>query len=194
MSKTSLAFGFFCDVNQILISPSHLTGPLREKKKVAFRDLWLVDFDPFCVFLSLFLSMTSEFGRVFLKSRVRFALVIFFKSSFHWNMANLDRFYGASKCRRNIDMGGWKRIGTFPPTLTLICSFCLLLRHLFDKHSGCDRSNGFIDVTEKKNVFINGGRMLSKTDVTSANTSETVSRDRGKDWPIADWRVPSNDP
>ena len=36
--------------------------------------------------------------------------------------------------------------------------------------------------------------MLSKTDVTSANTSETVSRDRGKDWPIADWRVPSNDP
>ena len=31
--------------------------------------------------------------------------------------------------------------------------------------------------------------MLSKTDVTSANTSETVSRDRGKDWPIADWRV-----
>ena len=153
MSKTSLAFGFFSDVNQILISPSHLTGPLREKRKVAFRDLWLVDFDPFCVFLSLFLSMTSEFGRVFLKSRVRFALVIFFKSSFHWNMANLDRFYGASKCRRNIDMGGWKRIGTFPPTLTLICSFCLLLPHLFDKHSECDRSNGLIDVTEKKKRF-----------------------------------------
>ena len=95
-------------------------------------------------------------------------------------MAKIDRFYGASKCRRNIDMGGWKRIGTFPPTLTLICSFCLLLRHLFDKHSGCDRSNGLIDVTEKKNVFINGGRMLSKTDVTSANTSETVSLKHGK--------------
>ena len=150
MSKTSLAFGFFCDVNQILISPSHLTGRLREKRKVVFGDLWLVDFDLFCVFLSSLLFMTSKFGLVFLKSRVRFALVLFFKSSFHWNMAKIDRFYGASKCRRNIDMGGWKRIGTFPPTLTLICSFCLLLRHLFDKHSGCDRSNGLIDVTEKK--------------------------------------------
>ena len=55
MPKTSLDFVFFYDVNQNLkkrpfVLFIHLSEPLR-KQKVVVRDLWLVDFDPFCVFL-----------------------------------------------------------------------------------------------------------------------------------------------
>ena len=78
------------------------------------------------------------------------------------------------------------------PSNIYFCSFCLLLPPLFDKQRGCDRRNALIDVAEK-NAFINAGHELSRTAVTSANTSETVTKDRGKDWPIADRRVPSND-
>ena len=55
MPKTSLDFVFFYDVKQNLkkrpfVLFIHLSEPLR-KQKVVVRDLWLVDFDPFCVFL-----------------------------------------------------------------------------------------------------------------------------------------------
>ena len=65
---------------------------------------------------------TSEFGRVFLKSPVRFTSGLCFSSSFYWNMASLDCSYRASRSRRNTDMGRRKRIGAFPPTFTFAAS------------------------------------------------------------------------
>ena len=57
MPKTSLDFVFFCDVNHnlkklcfVAFSRLHFSEPLRKRKAVVC-DLWLVDFDPFCVFL-----------------------------------------------------------------------------------------------------------------------------------------------
>ena len=62
----------------------HLSKPLR-KQKVVVRDLWLMDFDPFCVFLCF------KVRCFVLKSTVSFTLALrFFLSSLHWNMASLD--------------------------------------------------------------------------------------------------------
>ena len=47
-------------------SPSHLSGPLR-KQKVMVCDLWLVDLDPFCVFLGSLLLNFRVRSRVFEK-------------------------------------------------------------------------------------------------------------------------------
>ena len=54
--KTSLDFVISYDVNQRRhFSPLQLSEPLR-KQKVVVCDLWLADFDPFCLFLCFKLS------------------------------------------------------------------------------------------------------------------------------------------
>ena len=115
-------FGFFCDVNQNLKAPPR-------KKKFMVCDLWLVDFDPFCVFLCFKVCCfwTSKFGRVFLKSAVSFSLALSFFYLFtlkhgKFRFPRWNCFYGASKSRRKADMGGWKGIGTFPPTFIFAAS------------------------------------------------------------------------
>ena len=118
----------------------HLSEPLW-KQKVVVRDLWLVNFDPFCVFLC---SKVRCF--VFEKHRKFYLSSNIFLSSLHWNMASLFRFqrwncsFTASKSRENTATEGWKRTGTFPPTFTFA-----------DKHSGC-YGNGLIDVAENLNL------------------------------------------
>ena len=58
MSKTSRDFGFFCNVNQNLRTWRFLVDLLGNRKllqqvqKVMVCDLWLVDFDLFCVFVA----------------------------------------------------------------------------------------------------------------------------------------------
>ena len=118
MSKTSLDFGLFCDVNQNLKARRFLAdhsgnGILPQRVQnvwnVMVCDLWSVDFEPFCVF--------SVFVRVRVFSR--FCSQVFF--TLYWKMASLDSQgeivpYRDSKYRRNTDMGGWKRTGTFLPT------------------------------------------------------------------------------
>ena len=62
----------------------HLSEPLR-KQKVVVRDLWLVDFDPFCVFLCFKVRcfVFEKHRKFYLSSKI-------FLSSLHWNMASLD--------------------------------------------------------------------------------------------------------
>ena len=54
-------------------------------KKVVVRELWLVDFDPFCVFLCFKVRCF-----VFEKHRKFYLSSKNFLTSFHWNMATLD--------------------------------------------------------------------------------------------------------
>ena len=79
-------------------------------------------------------------------------------------MASLYCSYRASKSRRNIDMGEWKRIGTFPPTFTS------LLPPLFDKHNGC-YGNDLIDVAEKPKIL---KRFWQRRSRVIRNSCETV--------------------
>ena len=62
-------------------SPLHLGEPLR-KQKVVVCDLWLVDFDLFCVFLCFKVSCF-----VFEKHRKFYHSFKHFLTSLHWNMA-----------------------------------------------------------------------------------------------------------
>ena len=62
----------------------HLSEPLR-KQKVVVRDLWLVDFDPFCVFLCF---KVRRF--VFEKHRKFYLSSKIILTSLHWNMESLD--------------------------------------------------------------------------------------------------------
>ena len=141
MPKTSLDFVFFHDVHNLKkwpflhFPPLHFREPLR-KRKAMICDLWLVDFDPFCVFLC------SRFVALFLKSTLSFTLVLSFfnffilkRGKFRFRTWNCS--YTASKSRGNTDMEGWKRNDTF-----------LLTFKFADKHSGC-YGNGLIDVAEK---------------------------------------------
>ena len=128
-------------------SPSHLSGPLR-KQKVMVCALWLVDLDPFCVFLGSLLLNFRVRLRVFEKqSNLNYLSSKFFLSFLYWNMASLVCSHRASKSRRNTDMGGWKQISMF---LLTFCS--LLLPILIDKHSGC-YGNSLIDFTEKPKIL-----------------------------------------
>ena len=119
-------------------SPLYFREPLRKRKAVVC-DLWLVDIDPFCVFLCFKVILDA----LFLKSTVSFtlALRIFFifftlkHGKFRFQRWNCS--YRASKSRGNTATEGWKRTGTFPLTFTFA-----------DKHSGC-YGNGLIDVAEK---------------------------------------------
>ena len=83
---------------------------------------------------------------MFLKSGVHFTLALSFFIFVILNPASLDCSDTAFKSRRNTDMGGWKRNGTFPPTFTS------LLPPLFDKHSGC-YGNDLIDIAEKPQIL-----------------------------------------
>ena len=56
-----------------LSSPLHLSEPLR-KQKIVVCDLWLVDFDPFCLFLCFKLSCFA----LLLKSTGSFTLALRF--------------------------------------------------------------------------------------------------------------------
>ena len=100
--------------------PSHLSGPLR-KQKVMVCDLWLVDLDPFCVFLGSLLLNFRVWSRVFEKqSNLNYLSSKFFLSSLYWNMASLVCSHRASKSRRNTDMGGWKQNRYVPANILLI--------------------------------------------------------------------------
>ena len=122
--NTQPAMGLFCDVNQNLKkSPWHLSsGPLRKQKVKLF---WF-EIGGFQSVLYVFKFV--EISRMFLKS-VKFYLytALSFLSSVYWNIASIDFSYRASKSRRNTDMGGWKRIGTFSLTFTFAASARSLL-------------------------------------------------------------------
>ena len=143
MPKTSLDFVFFYDVNRtrrsgafFALSPLHLSEPLR-KQKVVVRDLWLVDFDPFCVFLCFKVRcfVFEKHRKFYLSSKIFFIFFTLKHGKFRFQRWNCS--YRASKSRGNTATEGWKRTGTFPLTFTFA-----------DKHSGC-YGNGLIDVAEK---------------------------------------------
>ena len=160
MSKTSLDFGLFCDVNQNLKARRFLADYLgngillHRVQNVMVCDLWSVDFDPFCVF--------SVFVRVSVFSR--FCSQVFLPS--YWKMTSLDSQgeivqYRDSKYRRNTDMGGWKRTGTFPPTFNFSGLF-VITAFIWQ---GLDAMVA-VWLTSKKNpksgnVFDYAGRVLS---------------------------------
>ena len=121
------------------------SGPLR-KPKVMVCDLCLVDFNPFCVILGSLLLNFRVRSRVFEQRCTFYLSSEFFLIFVILNPASLDCSDTAFKSRRNTDMGGWKRNGTFPPT------FPSLLPPLFDKHSGC-YGNDLIDVAEKPKIL-----------------------------------------
>ena len=100
-------------------------------------DLWLVDFDPFCLFLCFKLScFVFEKHRKFYRgSKIFFNFFTLKHGKFRFQRWNCS--YRASKSRGNTATEGWKRNGTFPLTFTFA-----------DKHSGC-YGNGLIDVAEK---------------------------------------------
>ena len=79
-------------------------------------------------------------------------------------MASLDCSYRASKSRRNTDMGGWKRIGTFPLIFTFAASACYCRLYLTNT---VDATVTVWLMSQKNpkswNVFDNVGRVLSKT-------------------------------
>ena len=109
-------------------SPLHLSEPPR-KQKVVVGDLWLVDFDPFCVFLCCNVSFF-----VFEKHR-KFYLLYTEHGKFRFQRWNCS--YTASKSRGNTATEGRKRTGTFPLTFTFAGKRC-----------GC-YGNGLIEVAEK---------------------------------------------
>ena len=89
MPKTSFDFVFLYDFNQNLkkrpfVLFIHLSEPLR-KQKVVVRDLWLVDFDPFCVFLCFKVRcfVFEKHRKFYLSSKI-------FLTSLHWNTASVD--------------------------------------------------------------------------------------------------------
>ena len=92
MSKTSLDFVFLKIWRSgafFAFSPLHLSEPLRKQKVVVY-DLWLVNFDPFCVFLCFKVRcLVSEKHRKFYLGFC-FCFLFFFLSSLYWNMASLD--------------------------------------------------------------------------------------------------------
>ena len=122
--NTQPAMGFFCDVNQNLKkSPWHLSsGPLRKQK---VKLLWF-EIGGFQSVLYVFSLLSSV--ACFWKALSFTVIALSFLSSVHWNIASKDFSYRASKFRRNTDMGGWKRIGTFSLTFTFAASarYCRL--------------------------------------------------------------------
>ena len=75
---------------------------------------------------------TLEFDRVFLKSEVSFTFISSkFLIFFTLKMASLDCSCTASKSRGNTDMGGWIRIGAFPPIATFTFAASARYCHLY---------------------------------------------------------------
>ena len=119
-----------------------------------------MDFDPFCVFLcfkvhyfwTLELALKFFFLSILLLKQGKFKLP-------RWNCS-----YRASKSRRNSDIGGWKQIGTFPPSFNN-CSFCSLLPQYLTSHVWMLWQ--WFNLTSKKNpklwnIFKNAGCLLFK--------------------------------
>ena len=123
-------------------SPLHLSEPLT-KQKVLVCDLWLVDFDTFCVFLCFKVScfVFERHRKFYLSSKL-------FLTSLHWNMASLDSkgeivsitLSNPEETQLPWATERWKRTGTFPLTFTFA-----------DKRSIC-YGNGLIDVAENLNL------------------------------------------
>ena len=113
----------------------HLSEPLRKQKVVS--DLWLVDFDPFCVFLCFKVTcfVSDKHRKFFLCCKIFFIFFTLKHGKLRFQRWNCS--YRASKSRGIPDTEGWKRAGTFPLTFTFA-----------DKHSGW-YGNGLIDVAEK---------------------------------------------
>ena len=142
MSKTSSDFGFFLRRYSKSEGSRLSSEPLRKQKfqkftqrvqKVMVCDLWLVDFDPFCVCSLLLnfrvrvlcaLSVARIWALMFccvIKTFHFLAPKVFFFITKHgkfrfprWNCS-----YRASKSRRYTNMGGWKSISTFSSTFNL---------------------------------------------------------------------------
>ena len=127
---------------------------LQQVQKVMVCDLWLVYFDLFCVFLTLCFKV-----RCFWTSECVFSCFRSFSSQFLYlltkirQVASLDSKgeNSASKSRRNTDMGGWKRIDTFPTTFNFAASAHYCHFYLTGR-IGCYR-NGLIKVKEKPKIL-----------------------------------------
>ena len=124
-------FGLFCDVNQ------NLKAPLK-KKQLMVCDLWLVDFDPFCVFLCFKVRCiwTSKFGRLFLKSAVSVSLALSFLTFLHWNMTRLDSQGDivSMEIPNPEEKQIWEGENEWVRSTNIyLCSFCSVLPPLFDK-------------------------------------------------------------
>ena len=144
MSKMSLDFEVFCDVNQHLRARCFLADLLgnrillQQGQKVMVCDLWLVDYDPFCVFIALnfrvhvFLNSAVGLRAPCLVDREDLCFdVLLCDVNFshlssdvflppYWNMASLDS-QGEIVPKElpnpeETGMGGWKQISTFLPT------------------------------------------------------------------------------
>ena len=120
MSKTSLDFVFFKIWRSgtfFAFSPLYLSEPLRKQKFVVC-DLWLVDFDPFCVFLFFkVLCFVFQKHRKFYRSS-KFFFVFFGLKHGKFRFPRWNCSYRASTSRGNTDTEGWKGTGTFQPTFT----------------------------------------------------------------------------
>ena len=129
-------------------------------------DLWLVYFDLFCV--SVFQGSLLLNFRVCMFSCFRsFSSQFFFYLPTEiWQVASLDSKgeYSASKSSRNTDLGGWKRIDTFPT----IFNFATSARYYHCYLTGKDWMLWYmLKLMSKKNlkswsVLDNAGRELSK--------------------------------
>ena len=85
----------------------HLSEPLR-KQKVVVRDLWLVDFDPFCVFLCFKVRcfVFEKHRKFYLSSKIFFIFFTLKHGKFRFQRWNCS--YRASKSRGNTNTEGWK--------------------------------------------------------------------------------------
>ena len=144
MSKTSLDFGFFCNVNQNLKNLLFLTFTSRRTswETNGYSDLWVVDFD---LFLCFCVSWFIAFGRMFLKSAINFTLALSFFIFFILKNGKF-RFQGEivpSKSRRNNRYVSLKTCED-----ELACSRQHLHLHLFD----------IVEKPKIRNIFNNAGR------------------------------------
>ena len=139
---------------------------LQQVQKVMVCDLWLVYFDLFCVSLCFKVRCfwTSEFACFHALGLL--ALSFFYLPTEIWQVASLDSKgeYSASKSSRNTDLGGWKRIDTFPT----IFNFATSARYYHCYLTGKDWMLWYmLKLMSKKNlkswsVLDNAGRELSK--------------------------------
>ena len=158
MSKTSLDFGFLRRQSKSegsALSSRPLRKQKFTSTGSKGHGLWFVNFDPFWGYLLLLnfrvrvcLKSAMSFPALCLVNRedLRFDVLLvllcdvnfspfisqvflaFLLKHGKFRLPRLNCSYRASTSRRNTDMGGWKRIGTFPPTFNFAT-----LPPLFDK-------------------------------------------------------------
>ena len=158
MPKTSLEFGFFCDVNQNLKARHLLSGPLRKQEFTSTgwkrHGLWSV----IGGFRSV-LCVSVFQGSLPLNLRVR-AFSLYSSHVIlpvYWNMTSLDSQgevvpYRASKSRRNTHMQRWKRIYAFPPTVYFLQLLLVIVTFIWQARIRC-YGNVLIDVEEKHKIL-----------------------------------------